>query len=105
FEHVGSRQFGRYFASLRSLLRPGGRLLNHAIASAGGSGRSRRSFIGRYVFPDGELVDVGQVVLAMHEAGFEVRDVESLREHYGRTVREWIANLEANWDRAATLAG
>jgi cyclopropane-fatty-acyl-phospholipid synthase len=59
----------------------------------------------RYVFPDAELVDVGEVVLAMERAGFEVRDVESLREHYARTVRHWIANLEAGWDEAVAEVG
>ena len=57
------------------------------------------------MFPDGELLDVGEVVLAMERAGFEVRDVESLREHYARTLRAWVANLEAHWDEAVALVG
>jgi cyclopropane-fatty-acyl-phospholipid synthase len=105
FEHVGRSRVGEYFRTLRSLLRPRGRLLNHAISSVGGSRIGRRTFIGRYVFPDGELLDVGEVVLAMQRAGFEVRDVESLREHYETTTRTWIANLEANWDAAVGLVG
>jgi len=105
FEHVGTARTAQYFATLRSLLGPTGRLLNHAISSPGGSRLGTRTFIGRYVFPDGELIDVGQVVLAMEAAGFEVRDVESLREHYARTLRRWVANLEANWDRAVELVG
>ncbi len=92
-------------ALCRDLLVPEGRLLNHAISSAGGSRLGTRTFIGRYVFPDGELVDVGEVVLAMERAGFEVRDVESLREHYARTLRCWVANLEARWDDAVALVG
>ena len=64
-----------------------------------------RSFVDRYVFPDGELIDVGEVVLAMERAGFEVRDVEKLREHYALTLRGWVANLEANWDAAVALVG
>jgi cyclopropane-fatty-acyl-phospholipid synthase len=59
----------------------------------------------RYVFPDGELIDVGQAVLAMERAGFEARDVESLREHYVRTLHAWVANLEAGWDDAVALVG
>ena len=86
-------------------LRPEGRLLNHAISSVGGSKLGRPSFIGRYVFPDGELIDVGESVLAMERAGFEVRDVESLREHYATTLRSWVSNLEANWDDAVRLVG
>ncbi|MCU1358888.1 MAG: SAM-dependent methyltransferase [Ilumatobacteraceae bacterium] len=104
-EHVGQGKLDQYFATLHSVLVPQGRLLNHAISSVGGSKMGRTSFIGRYVFPDGELVDVGNVVLAMERAGFEARDVESLREHYARTLRAWVANLEANWDRAVALVG
>jgi cyclopropane-fatty-acyl-phospholipid synthase len=105
FEHVGRKRMAGYFTTLRALLGPHGRLLNHAISSIGGSALGRHSFIGRYVFPDGELMDVGEVVLAMEEAGFEVRDVESLREHYALTLREWIANLESHWDEAVAIAG
>jgi cyclopropane-fatty-acyl-phospholipid synthase len=105
FEHVGSSKMGRYFDTLRHLLTPTGRLLNHAISKPGGSVLGRRSFVGRYVFPDGELVDVAEVVGAMQRAGFEVRDVESLREHYARTLRHWVANLEDHWDEAVALVG
>jgi cyclopropane-fatty-acyl-phospholipid synthase len=61
--------------------------------------------MGRYVFPDGELQDVGEVVLAMERAGFEVRDVESLREHYSRTLHAWVDNLAAHWPAAVDLVG
>jgi cyclopropane-fatty-acyl-phospholipid synthase len=105
FEHVGTEQTAEYFTTLHSLLGDEGRLLNHAISSVGGSRMSRKSFIGRYVFPDGELIDVGQVVLAMERAGFEVRDVESLREHYARTLQAWVKNLEVNWDAAVAEVG
>jgi len=105
FEHVGAEKMGAYFSTLHALLRDGGRLLNHAISVVGGSRMSRDSFIGRYVFPDGELIDVGQVVLGMERAGFEVRDVESLREHYARTLRAWVENLETNWDTAVAEVG
>ena len=104
-EHVGHDKIDRYFSTLRAALRPQGRLLNHAISSVGGSTLGRTSFVGRYVFPDGELLDVGRTVLSMEAAGFEVRDVESLREHYALTLRQWVANLEADWDRAVALVG
>ena len=105
FEHVGSAHMAEYFTSLRGVLGPHGRLLNHAISSVGGSVVSPRSFIGRYVFPDGELIDVADVLLAMQAAGFEVRDVESLREHYARTLRHWVANLDAAWPECVRHAG
>ena len=104
-EHVGQAMLPTYSADLFALLRPGGRLLNHAISRRPGSpgGFSRTSFIGRYVFPDGELEPLAVMVEALEDAGFEVRDVESLREHYALTLRTWVANLEANWDRAVEL--
>lgn len=105
FEHVGSARMRTYFTHLREMLEPGGRLLNHAISSVGGSKLSSRSFTGRYVFPDGELIDVGEVALTMGKVGLEVRDVEALREHYQRTLQHWVANLQQNWDRAVDLVG
>ena len=107
FEHVGLSQLGRYFEQLRSLLRPEGRILNHAISRPAGrySGFDKDSFIARYVFPDGELHEVGAVITAMQEHGFEVRDVHSLREHYARTLRRWVANLETNWEGAVQHVG
>ena len=105
FEHVGKVRTAQYFETLYGLLAPGGRLLNHAISEQGGSKLRPWSFFGRYVFPDGELLDVGDVVLAMQRAGFECRDVESLREHYARTLRSWVANLEANWEAAVAAVG
>ncbi len=105
FEHVGKERMAEYFATLRNVLVPGGRLLNHAISTPEGSKLGRRSFIGRYVFPDGELIDVGEVVLGMQRAGFELRDVESLREHYALTLRTWLANLEDAWDDAVAQVG
>jgi cyclopropane-fatty-acyl-phospholipid synthase len=109
FEHVGAEQLGHYFHQLHTLVRPGGRLLNHGISRPRSPRRYRprigqRTFIGRYVFPDGELCDVGSVITAMQVAGFEARHLESLREHYGRTLRHWVANLEREWDEAVAEA-
>jgi cyclopropane-fatty-acyl-phospholipid synthase len=106
FEHVGLAQLGSYFKALHGLLSARGRLLNHAISRPSGKpGFEPRSFIARYVFPDGELQEVGSVVSAMQRYGLEVRDVESLREHYALTLRSWVANLESKWDEAVRLVG
>jgi cyclopropane-fatty-acyl-phospholipid synthase len=106
-EHVGSRQLGVYAAALRGLIAPGGRLLHHAIAShpepTGIEEPPRSSFIDRYVFPDGELEPLGATITALDRAGFEVRDVENLREHYVLTLRAWVSRLEENWDAAVAL--
>jgi cyclopropane-fatty-acyl-phospholipid synthase len=105
FEHVGKDQMGSYFGAVARVLRTGGRFLNHAISTPNGAQFDRRSFTSRYVFPDGELQDVAAVVGAMETVDLEVRDVESLREHYALTLRRWVDNLEANWDTAVSLVG
>lgn len=104
-EHLGAEKWAEYAARLRSLLVPGGRLLNHQIVRKPGPRRAGRTFIDAYVFPDGELLPLGDVVSALEEANLEVRDVESLREHYARTLRRWVANLDRAWARAVALAG
>ena len=53
-----------------------------------------------YVFPDGELVPINFTLKTAEEAGFEVRDVESLREHYALTLRRWVERLESCRDQA-----
>ncbi|WP_329272754.1 cyclopropane-fatty-acyl-phospholipid synthase family protein [Streptomyces sp. NBC_01451] len=105
-EHVGSEQYLAYARDLYALLKPGGRLLNHQIARRPHTDESAYSldgFIDAYVFPDGELAPVGTTVTQLERAGFEVRDVESIREHYALTLRQWVANLEADWARARQL--
>ena len=105
-EHVGAVQYGEYAADLYALLKPGGRLLNHQIARrpiADEGAYQVDEFIDRYVFPDGELAPVGRTVNTLEEAGFEVRDLESLREHYALTLRHWVTRLEKNWDAALRM--
>ena len=106
-EHVGSDKLAGYAADLFGLLRLQGRLLNHAISLRPDDpqqGPESSSFIDRYVFPDGELVPMARMVATLEDAGFEVRDVESLREHYALTLRAWVTNLERNWDAAVAAA-
>jgi cyclopropane-fatty-acyl-phospholipid synthase len=99
FEHVGLSQLSVYFERVFSHLRPEGRLLNHGISRPPFQRPrfQRTGFIDRYVFPDGELHEIGTVVSTVQQAGFEVRHVETLREHYALTLRAWVENLEANW--------
>jgi cyclopropane-fatty-acyl-phospholipid synthase len=105
-EHVGIGPYAEYASILLGHLKAGGRLLNHQIAALhpepSGSKR-QRSFIDAYVFPDGELAPLGTTVSLLEEAGFEVRDVQALREHYARTLRAWVANLESRWQEAVRL--
>ncbi|MEV6192801.1 cyclopropane-fatty-acyl-phospholipid synthase family protein [Streptomyces sp. NPDC051920] len=107
-EHVGAERYLEYAEVLGRLLVPGGRLLNHQIGrrpQRDESSYAVDAFIDAYVFPDGELAPVGTTVAQLERAGFEVRDVEALREHYALTLRRWVANLEAGWSRAVRLTG
>jgi cyclopropane-fatty-acyl-phospholipid synthase len=103
FEHVGAALLPSYFEKAFRLLKPGGAFLNHGIASrAPDKPVKGPTFTDRYVFPDGELVPIHVTLRAAEEAGFEVRDVESLREHYALTLRHWVRRLEASHDQALT---
>jgi cyclopropane-fatty-acyl-phospholipid synthase len=131
FEHVGRTHLPEYFSQAYRLLKPGGLFLNHGIArrgmpsdlsllkglngraripAAGQSYFERRvlglgSFSQHYIFPDGELVPVSEANLIAEAAGFELRDVENLREHYALTLRNWVRRLEENHAEAARLVG
>jgi cyclopropane-fatty-acyl-phospholipid synthase len=100
-EHVGAENLTAYFKKAYGLLKPGGVFLNHAIGD-GVRARVTRggSFIQDYVFPDSELPRIRAVLSAAEAAGFEVRDVENLREHYTLTLRHWLRRLEAARDAA-----
>ncbi|WP_435059623.1 class I SAM-dependent methyltransferase [Streptomyces sp. bgisy060] len=105
-EHVGAVQYREYADTLYGLLKPGGRLLNHQISRRPEPDEDAYevdAFIDAYVFPDGELAPMGRTLTTLEDAGFEVRDVEALREHYALTLRRWVANLEGDWDRAVRL--
>jgi cyclopropane-fatty-acyl-phospholipid synthase len=103
-EHVGIGPYAEYAGILFRQLKPGGRLLNHQIAALHQDPRpAHRTFIDAYVFPDGELAPLGTTVSLIEEAGFEVRDVHTLREHYARTLRAWVDNLQAEWSTAVRL--
>jgi cyclopropane-fatty-acyl-phospholipid synthase len=129
-EHVGRRSLGAYTQVLFDLLRPGGFFLNHAIGrpasfdadpqptalaqatrqmqiALGMRGPSKigSPFIERYVFPDGELHEVGTMVSMFQAHGFEVRHLESLREHYAITLRHWVDNLVKRFDEAVEEVG
>lgn len=100
FEHVGRKLLPAYFKIAHSILRPGGMFLNHGIAQSYKQRLRKLSFIDRYVFPDGELVPIAEALEAAEQAGFEVRDVENLREHYTKTLRLWVQGLEDHKESA-----
>ena len=106
-EHVGVKNYDSYFRFLKGKLRPGGRLLNHGITRADNlhPGLHRRGFIGRYVFPDGELTGSGDIVRAVENAGLEVQHQENIRRHYAKTLAGWNKNLVEHWDACVAEVG
>lgn len=103
FEHVGEALLPGYFLQAWKLLRPGGVFLNHGIAHSATYRRRGRSFVDRYVFPDGELLPISTSLRAAEQSGFEVRDVESLREHYALTLHHWVQRLELHAEEARRI--
>ena len=105
YEHVGRGELDHYARTVHALLKPGGLFLNHGIARLHSEAPDKDTFIYRYVFPDGELSPVTDVLTSLESAGLEVRDVESLREHYPLTLRRWLANLDAHREEAVADIG
>ncbi len=103
FEHVGLRHLPEYFARMRKLLAEDGLAMNHGITStdadSGTTAYGAGEFIGKYVFPHGELPHIGLVLKSMQESGLEALDVESLRRHYAKTCGVWAGNFEARAER------
>jgi len=103
FEHVGETLLPEYFNRAYDLLRPGGVFLNHGIAYSATYRRRGPSFSDHYVFPDGELVPINTTLRAAELSRFEVRDLESLREHYALTLHKWVQRLEAHAEEARRI--
>ena len=109
FEHVGVSRFPRYFGKIRRALRPGGMVLNHGIThntlATDSLGSGIGDFVDDYVFPGGELTHVSKVIEGMAREGLECIDAEGLREHYAKTLWQWVDRLEAHTEEARREVG
>lgn len=112
YEHIGAENIPLYMSTVKRLLADDGLFLNHAITRRGKLGRkkkfSRRAeqkALLKYIFPGGELDDIGHTLLKFEHHGFEVHDVEGWREHYALTTRYWYLRLEENRDAAIAQVG
>lgn len=103
-EHVGAGNYPRYAATLHRMLRPGGRLVLQQMSRAGNA-PGGGAFIESYIAPDMTMVPIGATLDLLERAGWEIRDVEAMREHYVRTVRAWLDTLHERWDEAVRLVG
>jgi cyclopropane-fatty-acyl-phospholipid synthase len=106
---VGLKNLPVYFGAIQRLLVEGGVALNHGITSIDPESRSvglgAGEFIGKYVFPHGELPHLSLVVKEMGAAGLEIMDAETLRLHYAKTLRLWSDRLEADLEQAREFTG
>ncbi|MFD6277395.1 class I SAM-dependent methyltransferase [Streptomyces sp. NPDC060209] len=103
-EHVGDAEYPAFTALLHSVLRPQGRALVQQM-SRGSTAPGGGAFIESYIAPDMHMRPLGETVGLMEGAGFEVRDVESMREHYVLTVEAWHRTLEERWPEFVALVG
>ncbi len=104
FEHVGEAMLPEYFKRAWKLLKPGGVFLNHGLATGQNDlSKNEDTFSNRYIFPDGQVLPISTTLRVAESSGFEIRDVESLREHYALTLGHWLQRLEANHDEARRL--
>lgn len=105
-EHVGEERIDLYMSTLKDLLRPGGRLLNHGIAKLMDfDTKDEGAFSERFVFPDGVPLALSRIELALERSGLVTRHVEGLAEDYAETIRHWISSFEARYDEAVRIAG
>lgn len=108
-EHVGRTNLPQYFAKTYGLLKPGGVFLNHGITLLHDKFVSQRKvrngFFGKYIFPDGDVQPVPYVLKHAAETGFEIRDVESLREHYALTLQCWHERFDRNEKEIVKIVG
>lgn len=108
YEHMSGSLSRQFFGAVRSSLDKGGLYLNQAIIRSPSRGNRtirKGSFVGRYVFPNGELRTLESQLADLEEAGFRVLGVEMFGEHYARTIDEWLKNLESNSDACVDIAG
>lgn len=99
FEHVGLRHLRQYFEQIMLMAKPGAVVMNHGITSSdadsGSTPNGAGEFIGKYVFPNGELPHVSLAISELSRSGLELVDAESLRRHYGKTLWAWANRFEA----------
>jgi cyclopropane-fatty-acyl-phospholipid synthase len=112
FEHVGIDNHDTFFAQMARLLAPAGLYLHQATTRRATRDLTRfrrrtayMEVINRWIFPGGELDYLGMTATNLERWGFEVRDVETMREHYYLTLKAWSERLYARRDEAIAEAG
>jgi cyclopropane-fatty-acyl-phospholipid synthase len=102
FEHVGPRNYHRFFSQLSNLLADSGVCLLHSIGFFGPPCPGN-AFIGKYIFPGGHIPSLSEVIPAIEQVGLMVTDIEILRLHYAETLKIWHERFQANRAKVAEL--
>jgi len=115
FEAFKMERYGAFFERAYNILPDDGRMLLHTILTYQWQEMPARGitltmsdirfarFIGREIFPGGQLPAQEDIFKFARDAGFSVEKVQLLREHYERTLNIWAANLEANREEAVAI--
>ena len=104
-EHVGTSQIDHYGRQVASMLRPGGRLLNHGIARLRHGDPEAGPFSERYVFPDAAPLHLSRILAALEAAGLVTEHIEGFANDYATTLTHWIERLDDRLEEAIALAG
>jgi cyclopropane-fatty-acyl-phospholipid synthase len=96
FEHVGIKNFAAFFDCLKNNMKRDGLCVLHTIAKRRRAGAGVDPFLDRYIFPNGALPSLGQVV-DVAELEFVIEDVHNFGADYDRTLLAWHARFDAAW--------
>ena len=102
FEHVGQPQFDAFFEACGKLLTDDGVMLLHTIGRMGSPG-STDAFTRKYIFPGGYIPALSETVESSEKYRLIASDIETLRVHYGKTLRCWYDNCLANKDAIVAM--
>lgn len=102
-EHVGRGNYGRFLASVDEVLKPGGLFLLHYISAL--KEHSGDPFIRKYIFPGGVIPSLREIISLLPDYQFYTLDVESLRQHYVRTLHCWRENFLKNGEKIVEKYG
>jgi cyclopropane-fatty-acyl-phospholipid synthase len=104
-EHVGEHNYPTYAATLFGHLKPTGRLLLQQMSRRADAAPGGGAFIESYIAPDMHMRPLGETIGFLERAGFEIRDVQALREHYVHTVQDWLDTFEGRFADAVAMVG
>lgn len=100
-EHVGIKNYASLGRVIDRCLTANGRGLIHSV------GRNSRQLMGEWIekriFPGSYVPSLGEMLTVLEPANFSVLDVENLRLHYARTLKDWLQRFDAVRDQVEAM--